>query len=172
MRSTKSSSGGALDVGRGIGFQANYARRFYQTKNLGFYGEGNFLASPLQEIASENRTATRDFATAYATVGMRVKFRPSGRLVPYGLFGGGYALFEQSHNQLNGSPNQAPRFTHRGALTFGGGLDVRIWRFLAGRSEVRNFYSGNPSFNTPVGGGGFHNLVVGGGFVLRFGSSE
>ena len=91
---------------------------------------------------------------------------------PYAAIGGGYALFEQSVNRLDGNPNTAPRFNDRGALAFGGGLDVRVWRFVAARWEVRDFYSGNPAFNVPITGGGLHNIVAGGGLVLRFGSSE
>src|SRR5262249_61527239 len=104
--------------------------------------------------------------------GIRVKFSPRARVSPYAAIGGGYALFEQSVDQIDGSPNAAPRFNHRGALAFSGGLDVRVWRFLAARWEVRDFYSGNPAFNVPVAGGGFHNIVAGGGLVLRFCSSR
>ena len=45
-----------------------------------------------------------------------------------------------------------------------GKLDLKVWRFLGARWEVRDFYSGNPSFNAPTRSGGQHNIVVGGGF--------
>jgi hypothetical protein len=57
-------------------------------------------------------------------------------------------------------------------LAFGGGLDVRGSRFVGARWEVRDFYPGNPAFNVPVTGSGLHNIVAGGGLVLRFGSAE
>jgi opacity protein-like surface antigen len=136
------------------------------------WGEAHFLATPLQQIDSVNRTVTRDYASLYLIPGIRVKFAPRARVSPYAAIGGGYAFFEQSLAQIDGSPNPAPRFTHRGALAFGGGLDIRVWRVLSVRWEVRDFYSGKPSFNTPVAGSGLHNLVVGGGIGLRLGSGE
>ena len=55
---------------------------------------------------------------------------------------------------------------------FGGGTDVPVWRWLAVRLEARDFYSGNPSFNTPVVGGGQHNVVLGGGLVISLGGTH
>ena len=168
----KHTPGGSLDVGTGVAFQANYGYRFLAAKKVALSGEVHLLASPLQEIHSLSRTATRDFASLYVVPGLRVKFAPSGRVAPYVTIGGGYALFEQSVNRLDGNVNPAPRFIHRGALAFGGGLDVRVWRFVGARAEVRDFYSGNPAFNIPGNGGGLHNVVAGGGLVLRLGSPE
>ncbi len=64
--------------------------------------------------------------------------------------------------------NPAPRFLHRGALDFGGGADVRFWRFIALRGEIRDFFTGSPAYNALSITGGQHNVVAGGGFVLRF----
>jgi opacity protein-like surface antigen len=168
----KDTPSGPLDIGTGVAFQANYGYRFFGTRKIGLSGEVHFLASPLQEIQSSNRTATRDYASLYVIPGIRLKFAPTARVSPYGAIGGGYALFEQSVKRLDGSPNAAPRFNNRGALAFGGGVDVRVWRFVAARGEVRDFYSGNPAFNIPINGGGLHNIVAGGGLVLRLGSPE
>ena len=66
------------------------------------------------------------------------------------------------------SANPAPRQLARGVFTYGGGIDVPVWRFVALRGEVRDFYSGSPAFNALVSGGQ-HNLVAGAGIVLRFG---
>ena len=169
---SKSAPGGTIDIGGGTALQANYAYRFARMKGAEIWGEAHFLSKPLQQVESVNRTATRDYASLYVVPGMRVKLAPGARVSPYAAIGGGYALFEQSLEQIDGSANPAPRFTHRGALAFGGGLDVRLWRFLSARWEIRDFYSGNPSFNTPVSGSGLHNVVVGGGVVLRLGSGE
>jgi hypothetical protein len=103
-------------------------------------------------------------ASLYALPGVRVKFRPAAAWSPFLAAGAGYALYEQSTRRIDGQPNPAPRFIHRGALDFGGGLDFKVWRFAGGRIEVRDFYSGNPGFNAPVNGGQ-HSLV-------NFGSAE
>jgi hypothetical protein len=167
---SRSAPGGSLDIGSGTALQANYGYRLAGLRNVELWGEAHFLASPLREIESVRRSATRDFASLYVTPGIRVKFAPRSRVCLSAAVGGGYALFEHSLTRLDGSPNAAPRLLHRGALSFGGGLDVRVWRFIGARWEVRDFYSGTPAFNTPVAGGGFHAIVAGGGLVLRFGS--
>jgi len=114
---------------------------------------------------------TRDVATLFVTPGVRVKYLASKRFSPWGAVGDGYALYEQSFYRVDGGSNPAPRFTHHGALQFGGGVDVPVWRWIGARFEVRDFYTCNPSFNIPVGGGQ-HNLVAGGGLVLNFGRPE
>jgi len=167
---SKDSPGGSLNIGTGVAFQANYGFRLLGLPKVSLLGELHFLASPKQEIQSSNTSATENFASLYVTPGIRLKFFPKSRISPYGAIGGGYALFEQSLTTIDGKPNNAPRYVNRGAFDFGGGLDFRLWHFVGGRIEVRDFYSGNPGFNVPVSGSGFHNVVAGGGFVLRFGS--
>jgi hypothetical protein len=97
-----------------------------------------------------------------------VKFLPRSALSPYVAVGAGYALYEQSLTRLDGQPNSAPRTIHRGAVDFAGGLDAKLWRFVGLRFEVRDCYTGSPAYNTAAISGGQHNIVVSGGFVLRF----
>ena len=158
----------ALTLGSGIALQANYAYRLLRTRKAALYGEVHFLANPLRNVSSVNRGLTRDVATLYVTPGIRVKLFPRGRVSPYLAVGGGYALYEQSTDLLGGGPNPAPRFLNRGAFDFGGGADVHFWRFLALRAEVRDFYTGSPAYNTRSITAGQHNVVAGGGIVLRF----
>jgi opacity protein-like surface antigen len=164
---SRSSPLGGLSLGGGPGWQANYGYRLTGGPRAALYGEFHFLANGLREIESPNRAATRDVATLYATPGVRLKFRPEARLAPYVAAGAGYGLYEQSLFRIDGQSNPAPRFTHRGVVVFGGGVDFRVWRWLGARWEVRDFYSGNPSYNAAVSGGQ-HNVMVGGGFTLNF----
>ena len=160
-------SADSINIGAGIGFGANYGYRFFVTRQIGISGEAQLLTSPLQGIESNVRGATHDFAGLYVVPGIRASFRPSARLSPYVVIGGGYALFEQSLTRIDGAVNQAPRYTHRGALAYGGGIDVRVWRFVSARWEVRDYYSGNPSLNVRVTESGLHNVAFGAGIVLR-----
>jgi opacity protein-like surface antigen len=169
---SRSSSAGDLQLDSGTALQANYGYRVLQKRRLAIVGEVHFLANGQREIASRNQTATRDVATLFVTPGVRIEFAPSGRVVPFVNVGGGYALYEQSYFRIDGASNQAPRFTHRPAFTFGGGADFAVWRWISLRVEARDFYTGNPSFNTTVSGGGLHNVVAGGGFVLSWGPGE
>jgi hypothetical protein len=169
---TRESSTGNLHLSSGVALQANYGYRFLQRNGFALLGEVHFLANGQRTIASSNPAATRDVATLFVTPGVRVALTRYRRFVPYVAVGGGYALYEQSFFRIDGADNQAPRFTHRGAFTFGGGVNVPIWRFLGARFEARDFYTGNPSFNAAVSSSGQHNVVIGGGILLSWGADE
>jgi opacity protein-like surface antigen len=169
---TRSSAAGDLQLSSGVGLQANYGYRFLQTRRVAFFGEVHFLANGQRTVASKNAAATRDIATLFVTPGLRIAWTGSRRFLPYAAVGAGYALYEQSYFRLDGASNEAPRFTHRGAFSYGGGIDVPVWRFVGLRLEARDFYTGNPSFNAVPASASQHNVVVGGGFVLSWGSRE
>ena len=59
----------------------------------------------------------------------------------------------------------------KGAM-FGGGADFPLRRWIGGRLEVRDLYTGNPSVNIPLRGSGQHNLIIGGAFALTIGGGE
>lgn len=164
----RSGEAGSLDLGAGAACQANYGRRLFGGDTAALFGEVHFLASPLREITTGIPTASRDFASLYLTLGVKVKFVPNARVSPWVSVGAGYALYEQSERRTDGEPNDAPRLIHRAAVVFGGGVDVKVFDWLAIRGEERDFYTGNPAFNTIVRSSGQHNVVAGGGFVLCF----
>jgi hypothetical protein len=155
-----------FDLGSGTALQANYGYRFLEGEKAALYGEVQFLANPQRLVGSSDRTLTRDVASIFVTPGIRVKFLQRAAFSPYVAVGGGYAVFEQSLTRLDGQPNPAPRTIHRGAVAFGGGADLKFWRFVGLRFEIRDFYSGNPAYNAAVSGGQ-HNVVAGGGIVLK-----
>lgn len=163
---------GKINLGGGLALQANYGYRVVDGRLAALYVETHFLANGLRDIGAGNANISRDVATIFVTPGLRLKFLPRRVISPYAAVGGGYALYEQSRLTIGGAPNPAPRFTHRGAFDFGGGVDAPLWRFVGLRAEVRDFYTGNPSFNAPLSSSGQHNVVVGGGIVLRFGRRE
>ncbi len=167
---TRSLPNGTLDLSTGLALQANYGQRFATTGRFTWAGEFHFLANGQRKISSLNQTVTRDIATAFFTPGIRLKYLAAEHFTPYATVGAGYALYEQSLFQIDGAANPAPRFTHRGAFQYGAGADFPIKRWIGARVEVRDFYTGNPSFNVPTSGKGQHNLVFSGGFVLYFGT--
>lgn len=164
---TRTSPAGALNLDSGIALQANYGYGFWSNRRVSLSAEVHFLANGQREVRSVNPAATRDVATLYVTPGVRVKFAPVSRLSPWVSGGAGYALYEQSFFRIDGVANAAPRFTHRGAIVFGGGVDFPLWHWIGGRAEIHNFYSGNPSLNAVLRSGGQHNVVIGGGILLR-----
>lgn len=168
LSSEQSAAGGHLDLGGGTALQANYGFRIIESHVTALFVETHLLASPHRDVRANLPSATRDFAILYITPGLRVKFAPLGRISPYLAVGGGYALYEQSFMTISGQANPAPRHIHRGVVDFGGGVDAAVLRWLGLRFEIRDFYSGKPSLNVLTSGSGLHNVVVGGGFVLRF----
>ena len=162
-------TGGAthLDLGSGIALQANYGYRLLGNHSIALFAEVHLLANPLRNVTSTDSTVTRDVASLFITPGIRVKFFQSSRITPYAAIGGGWADYQQSTLTLGGAANRAPRTVNHGAFDYGGGFDVKLWRFVGLRSEIRDFYTGSPSYNTGQIHGGQHNVVAGGGLVFR-----
>jgi len=108
-------------------------------------------------------------SSIYVTPALKVKLFPGGAVAPWGSIGGGLAHFSSD----GGSNN-------KGALQFGGGVDIKSSIPLLGfRAEVRDFVTGDPrvggfaSITSPFpvtteSGLHRHNVLVGGGVVLRF----
>jgi len=155
-------------LGSGTSLQFNYGYRLADLGKAALYGEVHFLANPQRIVGSGLATATRDVATIFLTPGLKLKLFPKGRVSPYAMAGGGWALFEQSTSQLNGQPNPAPRTVNKGVFVYGGGVDFHVVRHFGLRAEVRDFYSGSPAYNIPSLTGGQRNAVVSGGFVITF----
>ena len=154
----------------GTGLQVNYGVRLWSNGAFAISGEVHFLASPLRDVSETGKlAATKDYASLYLTPGIRVKFHPNGRLQPFGVIGGGYALYEHSNLTSLGTVNLAPRHLNTGAFVYGGGVDVPVRKWLALRGEARDFYTGSPYYHASLVLGRQHNVVVSGGFVLRFG---
>jgi len=157
-----------IRLGSAVALQANYARRLI-SGGTSLFGEVHFLANPQRLVDSTNPASTRDVATIYVTPGVRLKFGVGKAVSPYVAVGGGWAFYEQSLLRKDRAPNQAPRDIHRAAFDFGGGVDTKLWRWVGLRAEIRDFYTGSPAYNLPDLGGGQHNVVAGGGFVLKWG---
>ena len=113
-----------------------------------------------------NTNATSDkVSTVFVTPSLRVKLAPGFPISPFASIGGGWARYNINGNTSN-----------KGALQFGGGVDIKTGIPLLGfRAEVRDFVSDQPfAFFTsltnpqPSIDGRRHNVLAGGGIVLRF----
>jgi hypothetical protein len=103
----------------------------------------------------------------FVTPSLRVKVAPDAVVSPWVSAGGGWARYTVDPEIT----------TNKGAVQYGGGLDFRIGLQRLGlRAEARDFVTGDPNFNLVSGPfigatqGGLHrhNLMVGGGVVVRF----
>jgi len=108
-------------------------------------------------------TAIDHIGTLFITPGLRLKIAPIAPISPWVSVGGGWA-----HYTLN----TAGTTENKGALQFGGGLDFKTGLPVLGfRAEVRDFLTGVPTFNSgflTASGLHHHNILAGGGIVLRF----
>lgn len=152
----------------GTALYANYGVRLTGGETAALYLEVPFIATPQHRVSPSLGALSRDIATIYITPGLRFKLAPKARISPYAAAGAGLAIFEHSRENFAGQPNPAARVLKRGVFDFGGGVDIHIWRFLGVRGEVRDFVSGNPALNIPLQGSAQHNVLVAGGFVLKF----
>lgn len=152
-------------------FQLNFAHRL-KGQDTQLWIEFPSAAAPSHTVASPNPFTPVSLATFYTTPSFRVNFRGQKTLSPWLSFGGGYALYEGSEKLATGADN-LNRYTSTGALQFGAGVDIktkiRIWKPIGFRGEVRDFYSFDTlNFATPIKESGQHNLIVSGGFIVRF----
>ncbi len=148
-----------------------YDRGFVLKKQVAVSGGIDFLASPLDvKLSQLTENVPGQYAYIFLTPHIRVKFHPSGAFSPWLLFGGGYARF------LEKAPTAAPSFkpgTNTGTYVFGGGVDTRtlinILKIPIGfRIEVRDFYSGLPTYNVRVTGSLQNNVAFTSGLLIRF----
>ena len=161
----------SLQIGSGITFQVTYARRLGGDRLVGLYFEVPALAVPLQDITASDGAVPRNYDSFFVTPGLRVKFRPNGRVSPWFSVGGGYALFDESALRIDGT-HSTSRGTSGGAAQFGGGVDLRtpikVVFPIGFRLELRDLYTSKPTYNVNTGGSFQHNVVLSGGLVLRF----
>jgi hypothetical protein len=162
---------GNLAIGTGITFQVTYARQLSRSRTSSLYFEVPALAVPLQNITASVGAVPRNYDSFFVTPALRLKIFPRRRLSPWFSAGGGYALFDESAQRIDGVHNST-RGTSGGAAEFGGGVDLRTpIKFLVPlglRLEVRDLYTSKPTYNIPTGDAFQNNVVFSGGLVLHF----
>ncbi|HLY92124.1 MAG TPA: hypothetical protein VKQ89_02600 [Candidatus Angelobacter sp.] len=119
---------------------------------------------PSQDVTIKGLPGTLDqLGVIFITPALRVKFAPIAPISPWVSVGGGWAHY---------SLHTASTTENKGALQYGGGLDFKTGLPVLGfRVEVRDFLTGIPTFGTGFlteSGLHHHNILVGGGIVLRF----
>ena len=167
-RAVAGDEAGVAKLESGLAWQANFASRIVGTPLAKLDWEVHFLASPLRDVKSGIPSLTRDFASIYLTPGLKLQFLPGGPFRPFVAAGAGLAIYEHSRETIGGSSNPVDRIKKRGVIQYGGGVDIPVMPRVGIRFEVRDFYSGNPSFNGSVVNSKQHNVVVGGGLYLKF----
>lgn len=148
-----------------IFYEGTLGVRLLDAKAASLHVELPVAGMPSQTLKFANLPSAglNDFSTLFITPALRLKLLPVAPISPWVSFGGGWARYS-----LSGTSNS------KAAVQYGGGLDFKLAPVLGLRAEVRDFVTGDPNFgivNVVSGndsGLHHHNILAGGGIVLRF----
>jgi opacity protein-like surface antigen len=147
--------------------EANYAAQLAHVPAVSLHLEFPFVASPSTDLTTSNLTAVKSYSSFFFTPALRLKILPESPFSPWISGGGGFAHFNPSSTTQAGTTVTTDSTT-TSAVQAGAGADFHPPLLpVAFRFEVRDFYTGIPNLNT-VNIKVRHNLLVGGGIVLRF----
>jgi hypothetical protein len=160
-----------ISFGNGLSVEGEYARRFIVTPVFSLSGEVVLLYNHDEDVnggAYGFAVVPHQLSELFVTPAARLNLFPTTAVSPWVSFGAGFGHISQSANLIYGGTN--PGGSTTSAVIEGGlGLDVKVWRKLSIRGEVRDFWSGSPDF--PLANTGKtrqHNFFVGGGAFWRF----
>jgi len=160
-----------IHSGKGLTVEGEYARRFFVTPIYSLSGEVVLAYNPDEDLNAGdygNAVVPSDYKQLFVTPAVRVNLFPTTAVSPWVSFGGGFAHFSEGKTLVYGGANPGGSKSS-GVLEGGVGLDVKVWKKLSVRLDVRDFWSGEPDFPlAPTGKTRQHNYFVGGGAFWRF----
>jgi len=158
--------------GKGFTIEGNYAHRFVINPLFSLAGEVLFAYNPDVDLNAGNflnPVVPTNYSQLFVTPAARLNLFPETAVSPWVSLGGGFAHFSEDKNLDFGGATNPGKNTTSGTLEAGAGLDVKLWRKMSLRGEVRDFWSGEPDFPlAPTGKTRQHNYLVGGGVIWRF----
>jgi hypothetical protein len=166
--STGPSSFNRLKTDHHIFLEGVPAFRLANVKVASLHLEVPIAGIPSQKVtlATTPTTLIDHINTVFVTPSLRLKLLPVAPISPWVSFGGGWARYGLDSGAR----------TNKGAVQYGGGLDFKTGLPVLGfRAEVRDFVTGDPNFGlgsvlagNTKSGLHHHNVLLGGGLVLRF----
>ena len=160
-----------IHTGKALSLEAEYGRRIYVTPVYAVTGEVAFLYNHDIDLNAGQygfSVVPADMRAFFVTPGARVSLFPTTAVSPWVSFGAGFAHNHEGNVLIYGGKNPG-KDTTSFAIQGGAGLDVKVWRKMSIRGEVRDFWSGEPDFPlAPTGRTRQHHYLVGGGAFWRF----
>lgn len=158
-----------LHFGKGLTFEANYARTIMASDLLSLSLELPFVVNPDEDLKAvlPNRIP-QQYRSFMVTPAARLGIFPNTAVFPWFTLGGGLAYYSESSTLLFGGANPGKTGTATGALQAGGGLDVKLAGRFTLRGEFRDFWTGVPQLDVNTGRTRQHNYFVGAGLVWHF----
>ena len=157
-----------VNIGKGIAFQGNFGRRLRTSDLFAVTFEVPVIYLPDQDLLSSNDLVPEGYKALFVTPGVRFNLFPNTLVSPWGAAGGGFGHFSTSKTGVFNVLKVPGKSSSTSVFEFGGGVDVKIWRSLKFRGEIRDFYSGVPNLNVVQGRTRMHNFIGGGGVVWVF----
>ena len=164
-------AGTVIAFGKGLTFEGEYARHFLVTPIYAISAEAVIAYNHDVDAnggAYGFSVVPNDLKELFVTPAVRANLFPTTAVSPWVSLGAGIGHISQSSGLVYGGVNPG-KSTTSFALQGGLGLDVKVWKKLSIRGEVRDFWSGEPDFPlAPTGKSRQHNFFVGGGAFWRF----
>jgi hypothetical protein len=162
-----------IHFGKPVSFEGEYARHLWVTPIYSISGEVVGMYDHnigLNAGVYPNAVIPNRLTTYFITPAARVNLFPTTAVSPWVSFGAGFGHISESNLLLYGDGAKNPGKSTTSATIEGGiGLDVKVWKRLSARGEVRDFWSGEPDFPlAPTGKSRMHNFFVGGGAFWSF----
>jgi hypothetical protein len=160
-----------ISYGKGLSYEAEYARHLLVTPVFSVSGEVVFMDDPRQKLNGGeygHAVLPQELNMLFLTPAVRLNLFPTTAVSPWVSVGGGFGHIGENSMLLYGGANPGTSKTS-GVLEGGFGLDVKVWKRLSIRGEVRDFWSGAPDYPlAPTGSSRQHHYFVGGGAFWRF----
>jgi hypothetical protein len=160
-----------IQTGNGLSFEVEYARRFLVTPIFSLSGEAVLMYNHDEDINNGTYSLSLvppQYSELFVTPAARANLFPASAVSPWISLGAGFGHIGQGSTLIYGGANPG-KSTTSGVVEGGFGLDVKVWSKLSIRSEVRDFWSGEPDFPlAPTGKTRQHNYFVGVGAFWRF----
>ncbi|HUJ96405.1 MAG TPA: hypothetical protein VLW84_14130 [Terriglobales bacterium] len=157
-----------LHFGKGLTLEGDYARHLWGRGFFQLSGEVPVVINFDEKVHFSVNLVPKDYKSFFVTPSLRANMFATNAVSPWLSFGGGFGHFSENSQLEFFGPNPGQTGTTTSVIQFGGGLDVRPWKRLGFRGEVRDYDSGLPQLNVNTGKSRQHNLYVGGGIVWRF----
>jgi uncharacterized membrane protein len=160
-----------IAFGNGLSVEGEYARRFLVTPVYAISAEAVVMYNRDEDINGGAYLAAVvpiHLSELFVTPAARVNLFPTTAVSPWVSVGAGFGHISQNSTLIYGGTNPG-KSTTSAVIQGGIGLDVKVWKKLSIRGEVRDFWSGEPDFPlAPTGKSRQHNFFVGGGAFWRF----
>jgi hypothetical protein len=162
-----SAAGSVMEFNFGTTYEVSFARRIWSSDRIDLAIEVPFLATNSLSIKTPGASLPREYAALSLTPGIRAMLVTKRMVSVFGAVGGGFASYEESRLRADGGPNLGAQSNSTGAVSFGGGVDIRTGSWLGLRGEVRDVIAGARRFSIPTPDERVQNLVTTLGFVIR-----